>query len=189
MSELVGVSALRWIRATWFGWLLGIPAVAVLALLGELLGLGGAQGWVGAGMGIGVGVLQARALRPVGVGMTPWVTATALGLAAPFLAIDLIRLLGGHVPYYLLICVAVGGWTVGALQARLLAGPRGRWVVASAFGWLLAAVAAWSADALFRSHRVAGVIGALEYLGLLACGGGLLGFVTAPTIRQMHGPA
>ena len=42
-----------WIRNTWFGWLLGIPIIITLALIGEAVHIGGAQVLVGAGMGIG----------------------------------------------------------------------------------------------------------------------------------------
>jgi len=52
-----------WLRATWLGWLLGVPLVVVLALLGEAVGPCGIQVLVGLGMGTGVGLLQGRALR------------------------------------------------------------------------------------------------------------------------------
>lgn len=64
----------RWIRATWVGWLAGIPMVALFALFGEVVGIGGAQILVGAGMGAAVGIAQGRALR------------TTLGRAALVLA-------------------------------------------------------------------------------------------------------
>lgn len=63
---------LRWVRATWAGWLLGIPLLILLALLGEALGIGGAQVFVGVGIGTGVGVAQARALRRHLASSTPW---------------------------------------------------------------------------------------------------------------------
>ena len=46
--------------ATWAGWLLGIPFIIILALMGEAVGIGGSQFLVGAGMGTGTGLLQSR---------------------------------------------------------------------------------------------------------------------------------
>ena len=40
-----------WRRATTGGWLLGVPMIVVLALIGETVGLGGTQTLVGVGMG------------------------------------------------------------------------------------------------------------------------------------------
>ena len=62
------MSLSRWVRATWLGWLLGIPLIVVLALLAEGVGVGGAQVCVGAGMGLGVGFMQRRALDGAGQG-------------------------------------------------------------------------------------------------------------------------
>ena len=175
------MSIARWTMVTWLGWLLGIPSVALLALLGEVLHLGGAQGWVGAGMGLAVGLLQGRSLRRAGISAVRWLTATSLALAAPFLVLDVFHALGRGVPYSLLICVAIGGSMVGVAQGQLLPSHAKRsWVVASSVGWFMAAAAAWGADALFRTHRVAGIVGALEYLGLIASGGLLLGLATGP---------
>ena len=177
----------RWIRVTWLGWLAGIPAIALLALLGEAVRLGGAQVWVGAGMGLAVGFIQGRSLRKAGIQTGAWTLATTMGLAIPFGIVDLVHLLGRDLPYYLLACVASGGLGAGVAQARLLPSAtrlRRNWVLASGAGWLLASAAAWSADALFRSHRVAGVSGALLYLGLIACGGLLLGLFTSPVAAE-----
>ena len=52
-----------WILATWVGWLLGIPIIIVLALIGEAVHIGGAQFLVGAGMGTGIGLMQALVIR------------------------------------------------------------------------------------------------------------------------------
>jgi len=42
-------SLVSWLRATWLSWILGMPCIVLLALLGEALGLGGKQVLVGAG--------------------------------------------------------------------------------------------------------------------------------------------
>ena len=47
---------IAWLRATVAGWLLGVPLIVALALLGEAVGVGGAQFLVGVGMGAGLGL-------------------------------------------------------------------------------------------------------------------------------------
>ncbi len=175
----------RWLRATWLGWLLGIPLVVGLALLGESVGVGGAQVLVGAGMGAGVGLLQARALRGVLPAPSRWLWATVAGLAAPFLVTDVANALGGELPYWLYVAVAVGGTLAGAAQSLLLR-PHARgklgWIVASALGWSLAGATAALAEPLSRSSSWSGIVGALAFLGVVALGGGLLGIATAAAL-------
>jgi hypothetical protein len=172
---------LRWIRATWLGFVLGVPFIAVLALLGEAIGIGGAQGLVGAGLGLGVGFLQARALHGVLDRRGRWIWSSVVGLAVPFLAIDLARLAGWTLPYFLLICIALGGLIAGGWQAAIL---RTRfqgtavWILASTGGWALAGALALYADSLSASRALRGGWGALAYLGMISIGGLAVGLVT-----------
>jgi len=165
-----------WIRLTWGGWVLGVPVIAALALAGEVVGIGGSQVLVGAGMGLAVGAMQGIAVRRIGV------------RAAPFLAADLQRLGGIEHRYSLPLAVALGGLVAGAAQSVLLR-PRFHsvvpWVVGSFLGWSLAGVAAGSADSLMRAHAIRGIWGALGYLGLVALGGLVLGVVTGMTLAWM----
>lgn len=175
-----------WVRATWLGWLLGIPLVVVTALLGEAIGVGGAQAMVGLGMGIGVGWMQSRALRGWLPRVAPWLWSSALGLALPFLATDIAKAAGLSVPYSLYVCLGLGGLVVGLWQARLLRGllRPAPWILASLVGWLLAGGTAAISDVLFRSHALRGVWGALAFLGIAAVGGLILGLITGiPLIR------
>ena len=80
--------AVVWLRATALGWLLGVPLIVALALLGEAVGIGGAQFLVGAGMGAGLGLTQGRVIRTVLPGSAPWFWSCVLGLAVPFAAVD-----------------------------------------------------------------------------------------------------
>lgn len=89
-------SSAVWIRATWLGWAPSVPCVALLALIGEALGVGGAQALVGAGMGLGIGLLQARVLRRLGFPALPRICTCALGFALPFLIWDLGRAFGAN---------------------------------------------------------------------------------------------
>jgi hypothetical protein len=57
------ISLAHWTRVTLLGWLLGVPLIALMATAGEALEIESAQFLVGAGMGLGVGWMQGRALR------------------------------------------------------------------------------------------------------------------------------
>ncbi len=179
---------LRWVRATWFGWLLGIPAIIVLALVGEAVGIGGAQVLVGAGMGTGIGLMQGRVIRSMLPKSGAWIWSCVVGLAVPFLVTDIAKATGRDVAYSLFASVAVGGLIVGGWQALIL---RARlrqtrlWVVASALGWTLAAGTAAVADAVSRSQALRGLRGAVVYLGVVAAGGLILGLITGVCIAWM----
>jgi len=171
----------RWVRATWAGWVLGIPIVVVLALIGEAVGIGGVQVLVGAGMGAGIGLTQGRTIRGVLRSGAPWFWSCVVGLGLPFLAADVAKMARWDFHYSLYLSVALGGLIVGTWQASLLR-PHlrntGWWIVGSVVGWNLAAGMAAVADTLQRSHSIRGLPGALAYLGMVAGGGLILGFVT-----------
>lgn len=176
-----------WLKATWLGWMLGVPLVVVMALLGEAIGVGGAQVLVGLGMGTGTGLLQGRAMRVMLGRATPWAWSSALGLALPFLIGDVAGA-AWEVPYSLYWSVTVGGVVVGVWQALLLrthfAGA-GWWVAGSALGWTLAAGAAAAADLLSKAGSSRGLGGAAVYLGTVAAGGLVLGLVTGGAMRRL----
>ena len=131
----------QWVRATWAGWILGIPLIVALALAGEAAGIGGAQVFVGAGMGMGIGFMQRRAMKGVLHQSGPWLWSCVVGLAVPFLVTDVAKAVGWNLRYSLHASVAFGGLIVGAWQALILRQrfrKTGSWVVASALGWTLA---------------------------------------------------
>jgi hypothetical protein len=179
---------IRWVRATWFGWLLGIPVIIVLALVGEAVGIGGAQVLVGAGMGTGIGIMQGRMIRSMLPKWGTWIWSCVVGLAVPFLVTDIAKAAGWNVAYSLFVSVAVGGLIAGGWQAIILR-TRFRktllWVVASALGWTLAAGTSAVADPLSRSHALRGLWGAVVYLGIVAAGGLILGLVTGVCLAWM----
>jgi hypothetical protein len=164
-----------------------VPVIAALALLGEALRIGGSQFLVGAGMGLALGVTQARALRGVVDRPFAWIASCTVGLAAPFVVADVSRWARWDLPYSLPVFVALGGLIVGAWQAsilktRLPGAPS--WLVASAVGWTLAAAAALMADSP-QLHAIRGLAGALAYLGTIAVGGVILGLVTGAALAWM----
>ena len=178
-----------WVRATWYGWLLGVPLVIAFALVGENLGMGGRQVLVGLGMGTGVGLLQSRAIRSVLPRPAAWLASCILGLGIPFLVTDVATTIGADVRYSLPLAVAAGGLLMGVWQAFLLrrhVRAPAWWILASAVGWTLAAGVAYLADAEGRgSHVVRGIAGALLYLGTVAAGGLILGFVTGVVLPRL----
>lgn len=182
--------ALRWLRATSLGWLIGIPLIVALALLGEGVGIGGAQTLVGAGMGAGVGLMQGLVMRGILPGWTPWFWSCVAGLGLPFLVTDIAKAIGRELPYSLYPAIALGGLAAGAWQALLLrrrSRGAGWWVGASLLGWGLSAGAAWVADALTRTRAVPGIWGALAFLGIVAGGGVILGTVTGIPLAWLLG--
>jgi hypothetical protein len=172
----------RWVRATWAGWLLGIPCIILLALLADVVGIGGLQVMVGLGMGASVGWMQGRVLRqrlnqPVRV----WFWSCVIGLSAPFLAFVLAKAVGLGGVYSLYLAVALGGLLVGVWQATLLRpyfDNANHWILGSLLGWTLATGTVAIADKLSRLPQVRGAIGALIFLALIALGGLIMGWVT-----------
>jgi hypothetical protein len=177
-----------WLRATWFGWLLGIPVIILFALAGEMMGVGGSQVFVGAGLGAALAIFQGRAIAPLGVRPIAWRISCVFGLAVPFLAYDIATLFGAELAFSLPIAATAGGALVGVWQALLLRDRvRGApwWIPVTTVGWALAAVAVYAADHLVRGTGSRGVSGALLFLVLVAAGGLLLGAVTGTALSQM----
>ena len=175
-----GKLLLSWIRATWFGWLLGIPIITVLALIGEAVHIGGAQVLVGVGMGTGIGLMQARVIRRILHKSTLWIWSCIVGLGTPFLSTDISKVVGWNLPYSLPAAKGLGGLIIGIWQALILRSrlrQTGWWIVASALGWALAGGTSAMADSP-RAHAIRGIWGAVVYLGIIAAGGLILGLVT-----------
>lgn len=76
----------------------------------------------------------------------------------------MVKLASRDFPFYPYSCVALSGL----------------------LGWGLAAGLVGLADALFRSHSLRGISGALLYLGCLARGGFLLGLVTGLILIRLR---
>lgn len=180
-----------WIRLTFLGWLLGLVLVVGIAFVTEMAGIRAAQIPVGLGMGLGVGIGQERALRPLLDEWPPWRWTSAMGLALPFLIVDLARLAGMPIPYSLYPGVGVAGITVGIAQARALRpyavnGPL--WILASALGWSAGALMFAAADSLGNIPGLRGIEGVFLYLVLVALGGVILGAATSVPLRRLKAP-
>ncbi|HUE83024.1 MAG TPA: hypothetical protein VMM84_12995 [Pyrinomonadaceae bacterium] len=179
---------LQWIRATFVGWILGIPLIIVLALVGEAAGIGGAQVIVGVGMGAGVGLMQGRIMRTMLGKLGPWVWSSVVGLGLPFFMADIAGVVRWDSPYSLYLAVILAGLIVGIFQAFILRSRfhnTGWWVVGSVVGWSMASATIALADTLSRAHSLRGVWGALAYLATVAAGGLVLGIVTGIALVGM----
>ena len=182
----------RWIRLTFGGWCIGFVLAIVLILAAESIGVRETQFPLALGMGAGVGFAQARLLLPYLWKRWPWVVATALGLAAPFVVADGARGIGNPLPYALPAYVALGGVSAGILQWNLLrrvSEGAAWWLVASPVAWMAAATTVAVSDQVFQvSRRVPllnGLPGALLYLAVVLAGGVLLGGAGAPAVRRI----
>jgi hypothetical protein len=162
--------------------------IILLALIGEAVGIGGAQFLVGAGMGLGIGLMQARVMRGLIDKSAPWLWSCIVGLAIPFLVTDISKILAIPLPYSLQFAVVLGGLIAGLWQAFLL---RSRfrmtwsWVAMSALGWTLAAGTTMAADYISKWRLLRGIWGALAFLGIVAVGGLVLGLVTVISLAWM----
>jgi hypothetical protein len=177
----------RWLRLTWGGWILGVPMIALFALIGEALHVGGLQVFVGAGIGAGVGWMQARALRGIHPRPSRWFWASTAGMAGPFLVFDIARDFGWNYTYSLYVSVAFGGLVAGMWQELLLLPhfPRLRyWVTASTLGWSVGGLLAALADFMPRRPPFLGIVGLVVYLGIVAVGGLVLGAITGVVLAR-----
>jgi hypothetical protein len=166
-----------WLRATWFGWLIGVPIIILLALIGEAVGIGGAQFLVGVGMGIGVGIMQSRFIKDLINRSTSWVWSTIVGLGLPFLVTDISKVADWNLSYSWLVLIAVGGLIVGLWQALILSSQVHKiilWAAVDALGWFVAMITPSLADLLPRLKAVRGIGGVLLYLA----GGLILSSIT-----------
>jgi len=134
-----------WVRACFFGWLIGLAIVILLSLVGNLL-TGGfeadVQFMVGLGMGAGVGYMQARALARWLNRPNQWTAASTVGMGALFVVRDLVVVSGHALPYSLPLYVLVGGAIAGFWQGRLLrraSAHAGLWPIAAVIGWSIPA--------------------------------------------------
>ena len=148
---------------------------------------------MGVGMGISVGFMQGRVVRRLidPSAMWAWFWSCAIGVAVPFLIVDIANAIDRPLPYALQASVGLAGVIVGVWQTRILASTTratGWWVIGSVVGFLLAAGMTAIADWVFRAHAIRGLQGALTFLGIIAGGGLLLGLVTGLTLAWLRRP-
>jgi len=188
----MGGNVFGWVRATFFGWMLGVVLVVLAAMAVDWIGNGAVdlQSVVGLGMGAGVGFTQGRVARRWLAGARHWVWTTLVGMTLPFAAFDLFPTVSrrfGDVPRILLE-VAVAAFLAGLLQQRILRRNFGRavwWIPASVAGWTLAAAFSASSSLLPGNGPGRGLTMALHFVTILG-GGVVLGLVTGGALVWMR---
>ena len=180
-----------WIVANSAGWILGIFVVVTLADLMESTHVGSAV-YAGAGMGWSVGFAQWLAARKWFGATSGWVFASTIGMAAPFLLADLVRI-GDLNSLWLPTLAAIGGLLSGLMQRNSLRSrsPKAdRWVVVSGVAWMCSAF-------LIELVAVPGhpqtALDSVRNIGSFAFGGVVLGAITgfplASLLRVQKTPA
>jgi hypothetical protein len=166
---------IRWVRGTFVGYLLGFVFIILGGIVGHLLDMPESNFIVGIAMGAGVGYGQGRVAKDWLGTIWPWLWATAIGLAVPFVLVDIAAVVWSDFDglRYLELDVAVAGLCVGLLQRRILRShsDRANW-------WVLFSVAGWSLAAWTAAVTPMGGQNALLNLGMILGGGVVLGIVT-----------
>ena len=175
----------RWTWATFLGWTFGFVLLLLFIGISGMVGLGSTQFPLGLGMGTGVGLLQRGLVADRVLAPTAWWRASIIGVTAPFVLWDLLKLLHVTLPYALATTVVLCGLTVGVLQASVLRAHSTRsaeWIPASVLGWGLAAATLLVND---RLPKTPGLVGALIYVAVVLVGGVLLGLVTGLALERL----
>jgi len=187
MSQFL-ITTKKWIKATFWGWLLGVVLLIFLSSILDALGIEHMQFYIGISMGAGVGFAQWRLLKKYMAMSAQWCYFAMLGMGLPFLLFDF--LLNYSSAFKLPLSVAIGGLLVGILQFRFLKGSIANaavWIYASVIGWTLAALTTLLINYTMQ-FKVTGYLNlvlALLNLGLILAGGLVLGWSTAWVIKRI----
>ncbi len=181
-----------WVRANTYGWLVGFVFIIVATILADVVGLSGAEFYLGVGMAGGVGLLQGRAMKRL-LGLTgKWGWAVFVGISIPFLVFDVFGLFLPEFGNWVLIAVkcAIGGLLAGFAQVKMLRPLVGNvrwWPYVSALGWGLAATTLGLTDAFSGSSDGAAdnpLIEMIVFLGFIFAGGPIIGLVTGVFLKR-----
>lgn len=172
----------RWVRATTLGWLLGLILVIAISLLGDVVGMSGAQFIVGVGIGAGVGYAQSRFLSAWLSSSRRWLVASTVGMGSLFVLHDIARAFGLNFFYSLPLYVFLGSLVVGLWQSTLLRSESDR-----ANQWILASILGWGAPAAciaIGDSGKAAFVGGVLALAAIFAGGAMLGAISGrPLVR------
>jgi len=168
-----------WVVANLAGWILGIIVVISLSTLQESIHMGNAV-YLGAGMGWSVGFAQWLIARKWFDATSRWMWASTIGMTAPFLFADLVRI-GELGPFVLPVLAAAGGLLSGLMQRNSL-----RSHSATANRWIVASAVAWMCPALLVQFAVPGhpqtTLEFVRNIGSFGLGGAVLGVVTGAAL-------
>ncbi len=173
----------RWIKATFFGWLLGLVFILLLSALLDGLGIEHLQFYLGTGMGAGVGFMQWRYLSKTISMHGKWFWTSAIAMSGAFFVFDLFM---PEIPFKPVLSIAAGSLAVGLFQSRLLKNymPGAyRWVYGSFAGWTLAVATVFVVD-YTRLLGLPNLLTAVINLLLILAGGVVLGIVTGLVLKK-----
>ena len=165
-----------WIVANSAGWIFGVFVVVMLAPFMESIHVGSAV-CVGLGMGWSAGFAQWLAARKWFGATSGWMWASTIGIAAPFLCADLLRIQNLK-SFWLPTLAAIGGLLSGLMQRNSLRSrsPKlDRWVMVSAVAWICPALLV--AFAAVPGHPRT-TLELVRNIGSFAFGGVVLGAIT-----------
>ncbi len=171
-----------WVVANSIGWILGVILVVMLGTLGQAIHIGSAV-YVGVGMGLTVGVAQWLTDRKWFGATSRWMWASTIGITAPFLFADLLRMdLSLSV---LPVLAAIGGLLAGWMQRSNLR-PRSSkadlWVLVSAVAWMCPALLV-AFVAVPRHPQT--TLESVGNIGSFAFGGVALGLITGLALASL----
>jgi len=171
----------RWVRVTFFGWVIGFVFVMLALIAGDLLvDIGGVASrmvsWMdisplGIIMGTSIGFMQGRIMKQWLGKSNRWVWASVIGMGVTFVMSDLVTAVWGGIP--LSIIAAIGGLLTGVLQRGFLLAhsKRANW-------WPLACIVGWTLAATMPDITFTGPGDAILNLAMILSGGVVLGVVT-----------
>ena len=171
-----------WIVANSAGWILGVFVVVMLAALLESTHVGSAV-YVGAGMGWSVGFAQWLAARKWLAVTSGWMWASTIGIAAPFLFADLVRMPENSL--LLPVLAAIGGLLSGLMQGNSLRSHSSKadwWVVVSAVAWMCPALLV---EFVAIPGRPRTTLESVRNIGSIALGGVVLAAITGFSLASL----
>lgn len=188
-QETTNISIGKWIKVTFAGWFLSIIAILALSALFDGIGIENLQCYLGIGMGLGIGYMQWRMLRRQPGISSKWLWYSVIGIGAPFLLFDLLKIFAGVQlgSNYILYSVCVSSILVGALQLLILKQYSTKawlWIIACMMGWILSTGTVLLIDhtKFIQNNLVAFVVNLL----LMLAGGPVLGVITGWFLKQME---
>ncbi len=168
----------RWTRNTFYGWLMGFMFILVFAMGFDSIGISG-QFFLGLGMGIGVGWMQWRIGKSIGIGKN-WIWMSIIGMTLPFLVLDLLPVPDLPDSFGMAISIGSGALLTGFLQSlelKKFIANSWRWIPVCFLGWITVPfflLLSEQMKGLFPNNLVVALFTLLLILG----GGVSLGLVT-----------
>jgi hypothetical protein len=177
-----------WIKATFWGWLLGVVLILLLSSILDSIGIEHMQFYLGVGMGAGVGFAQWLVLKKVSSIGFNWVWFSIIGMGIPFIIFDWMP--SGIITHKLPPSVALGALTVGILQSILLKrqSPKAYlWIAGCSIGWILGVAIVFTIDYTMQLKPFIAsnlILALINLLLILSCGI-VLGATTALTMKKI----